>query len=140
MERKLRKVPAAQRKDLQKSSQVAREEITRLDSIVQQFLGAIRPARLQTQLENINALVRESVAFLQPEIDDRNILVEQELRAGSAAAGGRSQPDQAGVLQRHQERVPGDEDERHPAHPHRLDDAVCRSASRTPAAAFRRKT
>jgi PAS domain S-box-containing protein len=80
MERKLRKVPPAVRADLQKSLEVAREEITRLDSIVQQFLGAIRPARLQTRLENINVLVQEAVAFLQPEIEDRNILVEQELR------------------------------------------------------------
>ena len=82
MDRKLRKVPEAQRKDLQKALEVAREEITRLDSIVQQFLGAIRPARIEARLENINALVAESVTFLQPEIDDRNILVEQELRNG----------------------------------------------------------
>jgi PAS domain S-box-containing protein len=81
MERKLRKVPAAARADLQKSLEVAREEITRLDSIVQQFLGAIRPARLEARLENLNALVQEAVAFLQPEIEDRNILVEQELRS-----------------------------------------------------------
>jgi len=80
MERKLRKVPPAARADLQKSLEVAREEITRLDSIVQQFLGAIRPARLEARLENVNALVQESVAFLQPEIENRNILVEQELR------------------------------------------------------------
>lgn len=80
MERKLRKVPAAQRADLQKSLEVAREEISRLDSIVQQFLGAIRPARLQARLENLNALVQEAVNFLQPEIEDRNILVETELR------------------------------------------------------------
>jgi two-component system, sporulation sensor kinase E len=82
MERKLRKVPDGPRKELQKSLAVAREEITRLDSIVQQFLGAIRPARIEARLESINALVSESVAFLQPEIDDRNILVEQELRHG----------------------------------------------------------
>ena len=31
---------------------------------MQQFLGAIRPARLQARLENINVLVQESVAFL----------------------------------------------------------------------------
>lgn len=80
MERKLRKLPSATRADLQKSLSVARDEITRLDSIVQQFLGAIRPAHLQKKLENVNALVAESVAFLQPEIEDRNILVEQELR------------------------------------------------------------
>lgn len=81
MERKLRKVPAAARADLQKSLEVAREEITRLDSIVQQFLGAIRPARLEARLENVNALVQEAVTFLGPEIEDRNILVEQELRS-----------------------------------------------------------
>ncbi len=81
MERKLRKVPAAAREDLQKSLDVAKEEITRLDSIVQQFLGAIRPARLEARLENVNALVQEAVTFLGPEIEDRNILVEQELRS-----------------------------------------------------------
>ncbi len=81
MERKLRKVPPAIRKDLEQALQVARDEITRLDSIVQQFLGAIRPARLDTHLESINVLVQESVAFLRPEIDDRNVLVEQELRS-----------------------------------------------------------
>ena len=80
MDRKLRKVPAAVRADVQKSLAVAREEITRLDSIVQQFLGAIRPARLQAHLENVNLLVQESVTFLQPEIENRNILVELELR------------------------------------------------------------
>ncbi len=81
MERKLRKVAPAVRKDLEQALQVARDEITRLDSIVQQFLGAIRPARVDPHLENINLLVQESVAFLQPEIDDRNVLVEQELRS-----------------------------------------------------------
>ena len=81
MERKLRKAPPALRRDLESALQVARDEITRLDSIVQQFLGAIRPTRLEARLENLNALVQESVAFLQPEIDDRNVLVEQELRA-----------------------------------------------------------
>ena len=80
MERKLRKVPAGPRAELHKALSIAREEITRLDSIVQQFLGAIRPARLQKQLESVNTLVRESLAFLQPEIEDRSIMVEQELR------------------------------------------------------------
>jgi PAS domain S-box-containing protein len=80
MERKLRKVPESARHELQQALDVAREEISRLDSIVQQFLGAIRPARLQAQLEDLNRLVEESVSFLQPEIQDRNILVEQELR------------------------------------------------------------
>lgn len=79
--RKLRKVPEPLRDELQRSLEVAREEIQRLDTIVQQFLGAIRPAHLNTTVENINVVVQESVNFLHPEIQDRNILVEQELRS-----------------------------------------------------------
>jgi PAS domain S-box-containing protein len=81
MERKLRKAPEPLRKDLSKSLEVAREEIQRLDTIIQQFLGAIRPARLNLHPENINVLVAESVEFLKHEIRDRDIIVEQELRA-----------------------------------------------------------
>lgn len=81
MDRKLRRLPLEARKDLVKSLEVAREEIQRLDTIIQQFLGAIRPARLHTALENINILVQESVAFLEPEIADRRIIIEQELRS-----------------------------------------------------------
>ncbi len=81
MERKLRKLPQAARMDLENAVSVAREEIRRLDSIIQQFLGAIRPAHLQLQLENVNLLIQESVSLLQNEIQDRNILVEEELRA-----------------------------------------------------------
>jgi PAS domain S-box-containing protein len=81
MERKLKKVPAALRQELAKTLDVAQEEIARLDAIIQQFLGAIRPSRLQTSLENINNLVSESVAFLRPEIEERDILVETELRS-----------------------------------------------------------
>ncbi len=80
LERKLRKVPESARRELVGVLDVAREEIQRLDSIIQQFLGAIRPARLETSLEEINVLVRECVEFLKPEIEDRNILVELELR------------------------------------------------------------
>jgi PAS domain S-box-containing protein len=81
MERKLRKAPESLRKELSSSLDVAREEIQRLDTIIQQFLGAIRPAHLQVHPQNINALVAESVAFLENEIRDRNIIVEQELRS-----------------------------------------------------------
>ncbi len=81
MERRARKVPEAQRKELSKSIEVAKEEISRLDTIVRQFLGAIRPSQMDRHLENLNVLVEESVRFLQTEITDRNILIETELRA-----------------------------------------------------------
>ncbi|MBV9126606.1 MAG: PAS domain-containing protein [Verrucomicrobia bacterium] len=79
MERKLRKLPLGDRAELEDSVRIAKDEIRRLDFIVSQFLRAIRPASLQTQIEDVNAVVRESVAFLQAEIEDRDILVETEL-------------------------------------------------------------
>lgn len=80
MDRKLRRVPEELREDLQESLRVAREEITRLDYIVTQFLRAIRPAPLDLTKENLNTLVQESLAFLAPELKDRDILVETELK------------------------------------------------------------
>ena len=81
LSRKMRKLPESQRKDLVKSVDVAKEEIARLDTIIRQFLGAIRPARLERRLENVNHLVEESVRFLSAETTDRNIIVETELRS-----------------------------------------------------------
>src|SRR5207302_5842251 len=78
MERKARKVPETLRADLQKSIEVAKDEITRLDYIINQFLRAIRPAALRTQPENINNIVEESISFLAAEIRDRDIIVERE--------------------------------------------------------------
>ncbi|MDP9291956.1 MAG: ATP-binding protein [Verrucomicrobiota bacterium] len=80
MERKLRKLDEESRRELEEPLRVAKEEITRLDYIVTQFLRAIRPAPLEMQMENINLLVAESIAFLAPEIKDRDVIVEQDLR------------------------------------------------------------
>jgi two-component system, sporulation sensor kinase E len=80
LERKLRRLPEAVRGDLQSAVEVAKGEIQRLDSIVQQFLGAIRPAQLELRLENLNTLLKESVDFLGPEILDRDIRVDALLR------------------------------------------------------------
>lgn len=80
LERKIRRLPETNRQDLQNALEVAKGEIQRLDSIVQQFLGAIRPAHLAVRPENLNALIRESVDFLRPEIEDRGISVEEALR------------------------------------------------------------
>src|SRR5207302_591353 len=79
--RKQDKNPAPAREELQASVRIAKEEITRLDYIITQFLRAIRPAPLETRLENINDIVRESITFLEPEIKDRDVIVETELRS-----------------------------------------------------------
>jgi signal transduction histidine kinase len=81
IEREARKLNGAKRNELQESVEVARAEINRLDSIISQFLRAIRPTRPQLRPENINSIVEEAVRFLALEIKDRDIVVEQELRS-----------------------------------------------------------
>jgi two-component system, sporulation sensor kinase E len=81
MQRQAAKLDGAARIELQDSIDVARAEINRLDSIVTQFLRAIRPTRPQLHAENINAVVEETVRFFASEIKDRDIVVEQELRS-----------------------------------------------------------
>jgi two-component system, sporulation sensor kinase E len=81
MERKVRELDGKAQKELQESIDVARAEITRLDSIVTQFLRAIRPTRPEFHPENVNTIVDEAVRFFAPEIKDRDVVVEQELRS-----------------------------------------------------------
>ncbi len=81
MERQVKKLNPAERKPLQESIQIARSEIDRLDSIVTQFLRAIRPSKPQLKREKINAILDESVRFFAAEIEARDIVVEQELRS-----------------------------------------------------------
>jgi len=81
MERSLQKLNDNPKAELQQSIDVARSEVDRLDSIVTQFLRAIRPSRPQLRPENLNTIVEEAVRFLTPEIQDRDIVVEQELRS-----------------------------------------------------------
>ena len=81
MERNVRKLEGATRDELQESIDIARAEINRLDSIVTQFLKAIRPSKPQLHPEHVNAIVEEAVRFFAAEIEDRDIVVEQELRS-----------------------------------------------------------
>ena len=81
MERQVKKLKGPVQKQLHESIGIARSEISRLDSIVSQFLRAIRPSKPQLQLENVNAILDEAVRFFGPEIQDRDIVVEQELRS-----------------------------------------------------------
>ncbi len=82
MERKVKKLRSAEdKRELRESIDIARSEISRLDSIVTQFLRAIRPSKPQLHPEDINKIVQEAVRFFQPEITDRDIVVETELRS-----------------------------------------------------------
>jgi len=81
MERKVHELDGDAKADLKQSIDVARSEVRRLDSIVTQFLRAIRPSQPRLHPENVNAIVEEAVRFFTPEIQDRDIVVEQEMRA-----------------------------------------------------------
>ena len=81
MERSVQSLHDGEKAELQQSIDVARSEVNRLDSIVTQFLRAIRPSRPQLRPENINTILEEAVRFFAPEIQDRDIVVEQELRS-----------------------------------------------------------
>jgi len=81
MERSLQKLHDGEKAELEQSIDVARSEVNRLDSIVTQFLKAIRPSRPQLRPENVNTIVEEAVRFFAPELQDREIVVEQELRS-----------------------------------------------------------
>ena len=86
MQRRIRKLPAKAREELGESIQIARQEVARLDHIITQFLRAIRPQPLTTRMENVNVVIEESVAFLDAELKDRDILVELELDKSLASA------------------------------------------------------
>jgi PAS domain S-box-containing protein len=79
MQRNLQKVPPKLRKQLEESVAIARGEVTRLDHIITQFLRAIRPQPLDPSPADVNEILRETLMFLDAEIEDRDIIVEEEL-------------------------------------------------------------
>jgi two-component system, sporulation sensor kinase E len=81
MERSVQKLHGEAMAELQESIDIARSEVNRLDSIVTQFLRAIRPSRPQLRPQSLNTIIEEAVRFFTPEIQDRDITVKQELRS-----------------------------------------------------------
>src|SRR6266404_4009898 len=79
MERELKKLPTAQGERLREDLRVARDEIARLDQIINQFLRAIRPTQPELQPTTVNEVIADTLVLLEREIADRDILVEQEL-------------------------------------------------------------
>jgi two-component system, sporulation sensor kinase E len=82
MERELKKLPTPLGERLREDLHVARDEIGRLDQIINQFLRAIRPTQPELQLTTVNDVVTDTLTLLEREISDRDILVEQELAKG----------------------------------------------------------
>ena len=64
---------------LEQYLEVAKGEIHRLDYIVTQFLGAIRPAPVQLKLASLNDVVEKTLELLQPEVENRGVSVKAKL-------------------------------------------------------------
>lgn len=79
MDRKLKKLAADERKPIADHLKVARDEIRRLDNILKQFLHAVRPSVPVRELCDINEVLRDTLALLEPELMERHIVVELAL-------------------------------------------------------------
>jgi two-component system, sporulation sensor kinase E len=71
---------------LEKYLAVAKGEITRLDYIITQFLQAIRPRPPQLQPASLNDVVLDAVQLLRPELENRGLLVNEQLESRLPAA------------------------------------------------------
>jgi len=76
LERRARRLSAGDRNSMEEHLATARGEIQRLDSILRQFLHAVRPTVPQRENCDIHHLIRDSVKLLEPELSSRNITVE----------------------------------------------------------------
>ncbi|WAC19348.1 ATP-binding protein [Luteolibacter sp. SL250] len=79
MGRKLRKLAAGDRGPLEENLKTARQEIQRLDTILKQFLHAVRPTKPTRERCDLHFLLKETLKLLEPELASRNIAVELDL-------------------------------------------------------------
>ncbi len=82
LERKLKKLRASKEVDsLADSVRVCRDEVTRLDGIITNFLEAIRPRPPDLAETNLAEVLAEVLRFQQQELSDRGLAVEAETPA-----------------------------------------------------------
>lgn len=80
MERKVKKNAEPElAADLLESLGIARNEIKRLDFIVEKFLNAVRPTKPNIEPTDLNELVNEALNFIGPEVADRRIALTLDL-------------------------------------------------------------
>lgn len=77
--RKLRKLPPGDRAPLEENLATARGEIQRLDTILKQFLHAVRPTTPHRERQDLHGLLQETIRLLEPELAARKIVVELDL-------------------------------------------------------------
>ena len=71
--------PVETAKKLEQYLDVAKGEINRLDYIITQFLGAIRPTPVQMKMASLNEVAEKTLELLRPEIENRGVTVKTKL-------------------------------------------------------------
>ncbi|MFM1748804.1 MAG: hypothetical protein RLZZ188_2470 [Verrucomicrobiota bacterium] len=92
IERRLRKLKdAREAAALGESLRICRDEVARLDGIISNFLGAIRPQPPDLAETDLGALVAEVLRVQHRELEDRGIVVEVEAAPLPAVLADRNQ-------------------------------------------------
>ena len=76
LERELERLPGHGRNNIDKLVKIARSEVERLNLIITQFLKAIRPAVPRRQLWRIEEVLKETIAFMKHEVENRDVIVD----------------------------------------------------------------
>jgi two-component system, sporulation sensor kinase E len=84
IDRKLKKLKASKEtRSLEDSIKICRDEVTRLDGIIKNFLEAIRPRPPNLMDVHLPEVIGDVLGFQARELEDRGIAVEGELPAGT---------------------------------------------------------
>jgi len=68
--------------DLKELVEVSRKEVGRLDTIIRQFLKALRPSLPERKMQRLEDLLEETLEVMKHEINDRRMLVETDFAEG----------------------------------------------------------
>ena len=79
LERKLAKLPEEHTDSLKEHLETSRQEISRLDSLLQDFLHAIRPTRAVVAPAQLNELSQATLTTLSPELEARKVKLTLQL-------------------------------------------------------------
>jgi two-component system, sporulation sensor kinase E len=75
LRKEIAKIKGASRKNIENLLVIVKEEIDRLNSIVQDFLFAVKPMNMNYSKENINEILKDMIDFLQYELKEADISI-----------------------------------------------------------------
>ena len=79
LNREIQKLKSEEKKNIKNLLAIVKEEIDRLNSIVQDFLFAVRPMSMNLSKENINEILKDMIDFLKYELGEADIKITLDL-------------------------------------------------------------